>query len=77
MLLNQEPYFGQLLTMLEKLSKLDLVALKIVSVCSAQIKKIVENSGDPDNLASENSSWSGSWLFSFQPLTPLHANDHF
>ena len=56
MLLNQEPYFGQLLTMLEKLSKLDLVALKIVSVCSAQIKKIVENSGDPDNLASENSS---------------------
>ena len=32
MLLNQEPYFGQLLTMLEKLSKLDLVALKIVSM---------------------------------------------
>ena len=31
MLLNQEPYFGQLLTMLEKLSKLDLVALNIVS----------------------------------------------
>ena len=31
MLLNQEPYFGQLLTMLEKLSKLDLMALNIVS----------------------------------------------
>ena len=31
MLLNQEPFFGQLLTMLEKLSKLDLFALNIVS----------------------------------------------
>ena len=62
-LLNQEPYFGQLLTMLEKLSKLDLVALKIVSVkilwlsfdpCSAQIYLFsFENSGDPDHLVSE------------------------
>jgi hypothetical protein len=30
MLLNQEPFFGQLLTMLEKLSRLDLATLMMV-----------------------------------------------
>lgn len=30
MLLNQEPFFGQLITMLEKLSRLDLTAAKLV-----------------------------------------------
>lgn len=30
MLLNQEPFFGQLITMLEKLSRLDLASLNMV-----------------------------------------------
>jgi len=32
MLLNQEPFFGQLFTMLEQLSRLDLMTVKMASV---------------------------------------------
>ena len=49
------------------LTKFFLILVKLILSLS-----FFENIVDPDQLASDEASWSGSAMFSMQPLSPIY-----